>query len=74
MIATNYHQTTELKIKRSESKDICPECGAKMLHNIYSEECSDFDSCDYYREYDDEETEGDEEPTVYDNEAGVIIK
>lgn len=97
MITTGYQPITELKIKRSESKDICDErrmewvkekqpdgtytevykeiiCSANIIHNQYSEECSDFDQCDYYREYEDDETEGDEEPTVYDYEAGVIIK
>lgn len=70
----NYEKPVEFKIKRSESKDICPDCGAKMLHNLYSEECSDFDNCDYYREYEDEETKGDEKPTRYDYVMGLIIE
>lgn len=97
MITTDCQPTTELKIKRSESKYICDErrmewvkekqpdgtyievykeiiCGANIIHNQYSEECSDFDNCDYYREYEDEKTEGEEEPTRYDYVAGVILK
>jgi hypothetical protein len=58
MITTDYQPTVELKIKRSESKDFCPYCGAKNLRSFYYEECSDFDNCDYCREY---EEEGDED-------------
>ena len=56
-------------IKGSEAPDFCSECGWPTIKGIHSIDCSNFDSCDWCRDYEDEPCN----PTKYDYERGIII-
>lgn len=56
--------TADLRIFEKDAPNICPLCGWPVIKGIYNCECSNFDGCDWFAEYQDEEQP--EAPDRYD--------
>jgi hypothetical protein len=63
--------TSPEKIKESEAPKICPDCGWPTIIGKYNVECSNFDDCEYIKDFIEEREES--KPTRYDQVYGIII-